>query len=57
MNGPLNCDGFPHVVDTTLIANQNVFKAGTALSTADAYACTPLQCNSFQEQKEITIKK
>jgi hypothetical protein len=57
VNGPLNCDGFPHVVDTTLIANQNAFKVGTALSTADAYACTPLQCNSFQEQKEITIKK
>mgnify|MGYP003429164515 CR=1 FL=1 len=57
VNGPLNCDGFPHVVNTTLIANQNAFKTGTALSTADAFACTPLQCNSFQEQKEISIKK
>jgi hypothetical protein len=57
VDGSLNCDGFPHVVTTTLIANQNAFKTGTALSTADAFACTPLQCNSFQEQKEITIKK
>jgi hypothetical protein len=57
VSGPLNCDGFPHVVNATVIANQNAFKVGVAIASADAYACTPLQCGSFQEQKEISIKR
>ena len=57
VTSPMNCDGFPHVVNATVIATQYTFKVGAAFSSVDAYACTPLQCNSFQEQKEISIKR
>lgn len=54
-----NCDGFPHTVTVRIVASAggNAFKSGTALSQAFAFACTPLQCNQFDETKEIAIRK
>lgn len=51
------CDGFPGTVDVSVRANENAFKNGQALVEADAWACTPLQCNEFREQVEVRIRK
>lgn len=53
----LQCDGFPHTVRVRVNAFENAFKNGVALVQANAFACTPLQCNSFSEQAEIRIRK
>lgn len=53
----LPCDGFAHTVQVQVNAFENAFKNGVALVEANAFACTPLQCNSFSEQAEIRIRK